>query len=349
MADSTRTVTPPPPHARPPRVLVALLRRRSVQLALAGWVAAHVLLLALSGGHLPFHASSLTEPPTVSAVLRTDAMLLEVAVLMVVVHLLTRRRTVPDLAARAPATPRARAETVAVLGYGILASAGGAVLGAALGWHAFGLHLENMVIRTDRPVVPAEALCWAGYNLIAFAVLPYALFRRRYSTEQLSLRSANRRADLLVIGVVLALESIVQLSVTSPSVLDLTPQQALAGVPLTFALGFAGTVLPTMVFIFCILAPRYLRLTGSVPATVILGGLTYALLHLADGWTDFGTPADALLSALYVLLFYTGPGMFKTFLTVRTGNAWTHVWAYHAIAPHTLVDTPMIVTTFGIR
>ncbi len=349
MADSTGTRTPPSPHVRPARVLVALLRRRSVQLAVVGWVAAHVLLFVLAGGHLPFHASSLTDPPTVSAVMRTDAMLLEVAALMVVVHLLTRRRAVPDLAARAPARPRARAETAAVLGYGILASAGGAVLGTALGWHAFGFHLENMVIRTDRPVVPAEALCWAGYNLIAFAAVPYALFRRRYSTEELSLRSANRRADLLVIGVVLALESAVQLAVTSPSVLDLTPHQALVGIPLTFALGFAGTVLPTMVFIFCILAPRYLRLTGSVPATVILGGLTYALLHLADGWTDFGTPADALLSALYVLLFYTGPGMFKTFLTVRTGNAWTHVWAYHAIAPHTLLDSPMIVSTFGIR
>ena len=114
------TTRPPPEGAR----RAAASAQRAA--ALAGWVAAHVLLLALSGGHLPFHASSLTEPPTVSAVLRTDAMLLEVAVLMVVVHLLTRRRTVPDLAARAPATPRARAETVAVLGYGILASAGGA-------------------------------------------------------------------------------------------------------------------------------------------------------------------------------------------------------------------------------
>jgi hypothetical protein len=34
----------------------------------------------------------------------------------------------------------------------------------------------------------------------------------------------------------------------------------------------------------------------------------------------------------------TGPGMFETFLTLRTGNARVHVWAYHAIAPHTLVD-----------
>jgi branched-subunit amino acid transport protein AzlD len=206
------------------------------------------------------------------------------------------------------------------------------------------------VIRTGAPVTPAETLCWAGYNFIAFAVLPFAVFRRRYSSAQLSLHSSNRRSDLLVILVVLVLESTVQLSVASSSVLDLTSHQVLLGAPLTFALSFAGTVLPTMVFIYCILTPRYLRLTGgSVPTTVILGGLTYALLHFFDGWTDFTTPTDALLSTLYVLLFYTAPGMFKTFLTLRTGNAWVHVWAYHAIAPHTLIDTPMMTKVFSIH
>jgi hypothetical protein len=33
---------------------------------------------------------------------------------------------------------------------------------------------------------------------------------------------------------------------------------------------------------------------------------------------------------------------------VRTGNAWVHLWAYHAIAPHTLIDTPLIVRIFRI-
>jgi len=268
---------------------------------------------------------------------------------MVVVHLLTRRRVVPDLAARAPAVRRARTETLAVLGYGLVAMAGGLLLGHACGWHAFGFHLDNMVIRTGQPVQPAEAVCWAAYNLLAYAVLPFAVFRRRYSAEQLSLRSSNVRADVLVVLVVLVLESTVQLTVVTSSVLDLDARQVVLGAPLTFVLGFAGTVLPTMVFVCCILAPRYLRLTGSVPATVILGGLTYALLHFFDGWTDFATPADALMSVLYLLLFYTGPGMFKTFLTVRTANAWVHVWAYHAIAPHTLVDTPEFVKVFGIR
>lgn len=345
----TSTVPTRPPTPARLREVPRLLRRRSVQLALAGWAVANVLLLMLPGGRLPFHAPSLTQAPPATAVLSADAMFVEVFALMVVVHLLTRRRSVPDLAARAPARPLARTETLAVLAYGVLAMTGGYLLGRAFGWHAFSFHLDNMVIRTGQPVVPAEALCWAAYNLVVYAVIPFAVFRRRYSCEQLNLRSAHRRADLVLILVVLVLESAVQLSVADRSILDLSPHQVLLGAPLTFALGFAGTVLPTMVFIYCILTPRYLALTGSVPATVILGGLTYALLHLFDGWTTFAGPSDTLLSVLYLLLFYTAPGMFKTFLTVRTGNAWVHVWAYHAIAPHTLIDTPMMVKVFGIR
>lgn len=349
MTTSTTTTAAAVAPAGPGPGRLPFLRRRSVQLAVAGWVAVNVLLIALAGGHLPFHASSLAQPPTVNAILTADAMFVEVFALMVVVHLLTRRRTVPDLATRAPAQPAARRETLAVLAYGVAAMLGGFLLGHAFGWHAFSFHLDNMVIRTGQPVVPAEALCWAAYNLIAYAVLPFMVFRRRYSAEQLSLRSANRRADLVLILVILALESAVQLTLAHSSILDLSPHQALLGAPLTFVLSFAGTVLPTMVFIYCILTPRYLKLTGSVPATVILGGLTYALLHFFDGWTDFTTPTDGLLSVLYLLLLYTGPGMFKTFITVRTANAWTHVWAYHAIAPHTLLDTPMFVKIFGIR
>jgi hypothetical protein len=339
-----------PVHRRRPgfRDVPGLLRRRSVQIAIAGWLAANAVLMSF--GHLPLHATALAHPPALQKVLGTDAMFLEVFALMAVVHLLTRRRTVPDVAARAPAAARAKRETALVLGYGLAAVAGGYALGRAFGWHAFSFHLDGMVIRTGQPVTPDEALTWAAYNLVAFAVLPYWVFRRRYTPEQLSLRSANRRADLVLILVVLVIESAVQLAAAgSTSILGLPLHQALLGAPVTFVICFAGTVLPTMVFIYAILTPRYLKLTGSVPATVILGGLTYALLHFFDGWTNLASPTDALVSALYLLLFYTGPGMFKTFITIRSANAWTHVWAYHAIAPHTLLDTPMFVKIFGIR
>jgi hypothetical protein len=325
-----------------------LLRRRSVQTAVAAWAATNAALIGLGGDHLPFHASRLADPPTTGAVLQTNAMFVEVFALMGIVHLLTRRRAAPDVAARAPDRGQAARETALVLCYGVLAMAGGYVVGHAFGWHAFGFHLDGMIIRTGQAVTPHEALCWAAYNLLAYAVAPFLFFRRRYTADQLSLRSSDRRGDLTVIVVVLVLESTVQL-LLDPAVLHLGLRQLLLGAPLTFAISFAGTVLPTMVFVYCILTPRYLRLTGSFAATVVLGGLTYATLHVLDGWTSLASPTDALLSALYVLLFYSAPGMFKTFVTLRTGNAWVHVWAYHAIAPHTLVDTPMFVKIFAIR
>lgn len=322
-------------------------------MAIAAWLAVNVVLVMLAHGHLPFRASSLARPPTVTQLLTTNAMFVEVFIQMTIVHLLTRGRAVPNIAARAPGRARARREVALMLSYGVVAMAGGFTLGRALGWHAFSFHLDGMVIRTGQPVVPAEAVCWAVYNGVVYALIPYLVFRRRYSNAQLSLRSSNRRADLLVIVIVLAVESAVQLAAAraaaGPSILDVSGRGLLIGAPLTFVLSFAGTVLPTMVFIYCILAPRYLALTGSIPATVILGGVTYALLHFFDGWTTFASPSDALMSVLYLLLFYTAPGMFKTFITIRTANAWTHVWAYHAIAPHTLIDTPMFVKIFGIR
>lgn len=40
--------------------------------------------------------------------------------------------------------------------------------------------------------------------------------------------------------------------------------------------------------------------------------------------------------------------MVKTVLTIRTGNAWVHVWAYHAFAPHTLHETALMVKVFHV-
>ncbi len=33
----------------------------------------------------------------------------------------------------------------------------------------------------------------------------------------------------------------------------------------------------------------------------------------------------------------------------HTWNVWVHVWAYHALAPHTLIDTLLMVKVFGIH
>jgi len=48
-------------------------------------------------------------------------------------------------------------------------------------------------------------------------------------------------------------------------------------------------------------------------------------------------------------LLVLGPGMVKSALTLRTGNAWVHAIAYHAIAPLVTLDIPNIVRILGIR
>ena len=195
---------------------------------------------------------------------------------------------------------------------------------------------------------PAEVWIWALYNFVVFAVAPYLYFRRRYTSTELNLRSTNRRNDTLLILIVLAIESAFELSVFDKSILRLNPTQVLLGAPLSFAVFFIRTVLPTMVLIYAILLPRYLKLTGSAISAVLLGGLTYAAMHIVEGWSAFDSPRDTALSLIFVLLTYFGPGMIKSVLTLRTGNAWVHALGYHAIAPHVIVDTPLMVKIFHI-
>jgi hypothetical protein len=127
-----------------------------------------------------------------------------------------------------------------------------------------------------------ELWTWAIYNFVVFAVAPYLWFRRRYSATQLNLRSTDRWNDLLVIVVVMAIESLVELS-AFPGIFQLSAHQLLIAAPLAFGVFLIGTVLPTMVLIYAILVPRYLKLTGSFVTTVLLGGGTYAGMHIVEG------------------------------------------------------------------
>jgi hypothetical protein len=335
----------PTPATRTRRPLLA---QRSVQITIAAWVAANLAVPLLAHGHLPFHRPGLHHATYGSQLLAPNLAMAEVLVLMAVVYLLTRKRVVPDVGARAPERAIAAWETVWMVLYAVAALLGGFLLARGLGYHPISFHLTGTLYGTDDRVTPAEVFVWAGYNFAVYAVAPYLWFRRRYSATQLNLRSVDRRNDLLVIVVVLVLETLVELVGFSSAIFGLSARQLAIGAPLSFAVYFVGTVLPTMIFIQCVLVPRYRRLTGSTAATVILGGVTYTLLHVFDGWLAVNTVTATVLSLIFLFFQYLGPGMIKTVLTLRTGNAWVHVWAYHAIAPHVVGDTPTIVKIFHV-
>ncbi|MGW5669140.1 hypothetical protein [Micromonospora sp. NPDC003776] len=326
-------------------------RRERVWLAAAvvAWVAVNGATLLLAPKHLPFqwpaHRDSPSGPGQVTAAQLT---LVELLLLAAVVYALTRRRSDPAIAERIPSRSAAYREIWLLVAYGVLAQLGGLLLARVLDWHPIGFHLAGTLVGTTDTVRPAEAIGWASYNGLAYALLPFLWFRRRYTARQLCLRSADRRGDTVLILVVLVLESLAQWVVLGHAFSGLTARQIAIGAPLTFVLYLAGTVLPTVVFVQGLLVPRYARLTGSTTGTLVLGGLTYAALHALEGWGRYESARDSVLTILFVLLIYALPGAFKTWLTVRTGNAWVHAWAYHAVAPHTMHDTGLVVRIFRL-
>ena len=329
-------------------MLRAVVSHRGVQVAVALWIIGYVVVLWLARGSLPFDRPAVAQLPFAVQMAAPTVGLIEIFVLMVLAFLLTRKRVIPDMAARVPDRRVALRETVVVLAYATVGQVGGWIVGPALGYRPFSFHLAGAVFGCTATPGPAEVWIWALYNFVVFAVAPYLYFRRRYTSAELNLRSTNRRNDTLLILIVLAIESAFELSVFDKSILRLNPNQVLLGAPLSFAVFFIGTVLPTMVLIYAILLPRYLKLTGSTISAVLLGGLTYAAMHIVEGWSAFDSPRDTALSLIFVLLTYFGPGMIKSVLTLRTGNAWVHALGYHAIAPHVIVDAPLMVKIFHI-
>jgi hypothetical protein len=318
--------------------------------AVALWVIASVGLVLLTDGPLPVQRTG-DAVDAITEVVDAQLNLVVALVLVAIALLVTARRPRVDLAARAPERRTAAVETAALLGYGGAVTLGGLVIGRLAGDHAISLHLPGTIhgLHGDTLAAGWVAL-WAGYNLVMWAVIPFAVMRARgYTLTQLNLRSANVRADAVLIVVILVLESAIELTLVSGDLFGLSPATLALGIPLAFAVNMLGTVLPVMIFIYAILLPRFARLTGSTTTTVLLGGAAYALIHLFESWAVWTSVGAGLTTVILLFFQYFGPGVIKSVLTVRTGNAWVHVWAYHAVAPHVTLDTVNVLDSLDLR
>ncbi|HXV93523.1 MAG TPA: hypothetical protein VD813_09520 [Pseudonocardia sp.] len=340
----------PRPPAHPATVVRAALRHRWVQVTALLWVVASVALLTLGGDGLPVQRAGAALSAATEVVNGLGNLVIALVIIGVVLGV-TRNRPVVDLAARVPDRATAIAETAGLLAYAAVVTVGGLLIGRAAGEHAISLHLPGTIHGLHGDTLPVGWVAlWAGYNLLFWAVIPYLAFRARgYGHDRLGLRSQDRRGDLVLILVVLVVESAVELALVSGELFALTPAQLAVGVPLAFVVNMAGTVLPIMVFVYAILLPRFARITGSTVSTVILGGVAYAVIHLFESWAVFDTLAAGAVTVVLLFFQYFGPGLIKSVLTVRTGNAWVHVWAYHAVAPHVTLDTVTMLDSLELR
>jgi hypothetical protein len=270
-----------------------------------------------------------------------------VVLMFSLVVLLTRKRPVFDLGQRAPESGVAGRETLAMWAYAGAVMVAGRLIGQHLFGEGIALHLNGSLVGATRVQSPIEVYTWAAYNGILLALIPYVVFRMRgYSNEQLSLKSGNLKSDVLVIAVVLAFS--VGMDMMGSNIFRLTRHQQLVGGPMSFALHLFGTDLPIMIVIYSILMPRYFKLFSPMTA-YLLGAVSYPTMHIFESGTRYDSTTAAAMSLTFVYLLFVPAGLMKSFLTWRTGNAWVHVWAYHAISPHVTVDTRLIVRDFGIK
>ena len=316
-----------------------------------GWVVqqralyvAIFLWLLLSGVGLLFSRHT---PSYRGLVTGSSEYLVLVVLMFGLVVLLTRKRPVIGLAQRAPESSIARRETLAMWAYVALVMVAGRLIGQHFFGEGIALHLNGSLVGATRVQSPIEVYTWAAYNGILLALIPYVVFRMRgYSNEQLNLKSANLKSDLLVIIVVLAFS--IGMDMIGPNIFQLSRHQQLVGGLMSFWLHMFGTDLPIMIVIYSILMPRYFKLFSPMTA-YLLGAVSYPTIHIFESGTRYDSMGAAAMSLTFVYLLFIPAGLMKSFLTWRTGNAWVHVWAYHAISPHVTVDTRLIVNDFGIK
>ncbi|HEX7341210.1 MAG TPA: hypothetical protein VF269_02935 [Rhodanobacteraceae bacterium] len=341
-------VSQDPAVAMPPRPENPL-RQRSLWIAVVLWVMGSLVVFPLSDGHLPFDWPQLAHASMPLKVLMPQGTVIAFIVLIGIVYWLTRRRAIPDMSARSPSASTAKRELLVLWIYIGIVMAVGQIVGRKLFGEGIAMHLNGALFGATRVQPPPEVWTWAIFNFVLLAAAPYAVFRLRgFSHEALNLRSTNLRNDTLVIVVVLVLNSL-PVYFQHVGIFAVSVRQAIIGGGLSFIINLLGTCLPVMVLVYAIMMPRYAKLTHSKTTLWLLAAVSYPTLHLLEYWTVYNSVTNGLLSVIFVYLTLFPAGMVKSFLTLRTGNAWVHVWAFHAIYPHVIVGTPLIVKDFGIH
>src|SRR6202158_6036545 len=132
-----------PTSPRSSHWLIGLLRQRSVQIAILLWLAASLAVFPVSGGELPFHRPLLNSLPLLAQVIAPFIVLIVVFVEMAITYFLTRRRILPDMAARAPERGVARREILLLWLYGAAVLLIGHWLGLRLFCEGTGLPLHR--------------------------------------------------------------------------------------------------------------------------------------------------------------------------------------------------------------
>ncbi|MEM7029119.1 MAG: hypothetical protein AAF629_05965 [Chloroflexota bacterium] len=309
-------------------------RNRSVQVAIA-FFALGLTVYGLGAPQIPVLAEMV--PEQISEEL---AMIPQFLALALIVYLVTRTRPLPDFIARSPERGRAIQDLIIFAVYYFAAIVGLASFGIT--YHPPDVFAEGVSFTANNMVN------WAIINLTFYGIIPYLFFRWRGSSNvDLGLAGNNWALDiwpLLVIGGIDAF-----FAITTRGFLTLTSSQMVSAVPLTFLLYGLGAGIPIVIMTQAIVAPRIMKLTNSPITTVVVLTFTYAVFSSTDGGVVF----DSGGHAFYVILFWVtrnvGPGLVKAMLTVRTGNSWLHMLAFHVMSFHIWADAPTVAFLFGLR
>src|SRR5579885_3279312 len=127
--------------------LVAPRRRipNSVIIGLILWALGTVAILVISQGKIPFEFKLFAEKgtPFLGIIFSVEIGMVFPLMLIAVIYWITGQRVVPDLRTRVPEIAVARAETLGMVAYAVVAQIVGAILGRAMGQYAVSLHMPG--------------------------------------------------------------------------------------------------------------------------------------------------------------------------------------------------------------